>query len=477
MDKTDFSVKCQFLALVHLDLKGAPPKVSYLAEVFPLFAQLGASGILIEYEDMFPYGGKLEVLKSKCAYSPSEIKSILHLAKSNGLEVIPLVQTFGHMEFVLKHGVFSHLREVAEFPNALNPHKVESLELVHSMIDQVMALHEDVKWFHIGCDEVFFLGEGEESKMWLKEDQNHVDTLFLSHVKAVAQHIVATYEGVKPIIWDDMLRDTSVHILKESDVAQLVEPMIWDYSPEFDVNGKVILAKKYQECGFTKMWFASAFKGATGANQQLTPIRHHLENQLLWLQVANAFPKDLVQGISLTGWQRYDHYAVLCELLPVGMPCLAVCIQALVHGEFSEKEVEIVKKCLGLSSLDINSIVRDDFGTFPGSDIVRLVTEAAFHLATSIEGLLKGNRYVTGWFSPYHRKHKFVNPVMVQYFENECRSLLTKWEQHAEQIRIAMENIYYPNTVEEWAEEYFNPLLTKLQQLVFDLDHVSSTQS
>ncbi|XP_043940950.1 hexosaminidase D [Protopterus annectens] len=475
MDKTDISVKRQFLVLVHLDLKGAPPKVSYLAEIFPLFAQLGASGILIEYEDMFPYGGKLEVLKSKYAYSPSEIKSILHLAKSNGLEVIPLVQTFGHMEFVLKHGEFSHLREVENFPNALNPHKVGSLELVHLMIDQVMALHEDVKWFHIGCDEVFFLGEGEESKMCLKQGQNHVDRLFLSHVKAVAQHIVTAYQGVKPIIWDDMLRDSPEDHIKESDVALLVEPMIWDYSPEFDINGKVSLAEKYQKCGFNKIWFASAFKGATGANQQLTHVRHHLENQFLWLQVAKAFPGDLVQGITLTGWQRYDHYSVLCELLPVGMPCLAVCLQAVAHGQFSEKEDETVKKCLGLSSLDTNSVVSDDFGTFPGNDILRLVTEAAFQLAASTESLLKGNRYVTGWFSPYHRKHKFVNPMMVQYFENECRSLLSKWEQHAEQLRSAMENIYYPNTMEEWFDEYFNPFLTKLQQLVFDLDHVSNT--
>lgn len=58
------------------------------------------------------------------------------------------------LQFVLKHKEFAHLREVKVFPNALNPHKEESRALVKAMIDQVMALHEDVKWFHIGCDEV-----------------------------------------------------------------------------------------------------------------------------------------------------------------------------------------------------------------------------------------------------------------------------------------------------------------------------------
>uniref|UniRef100_A0A8C2TGV3 Hexosaminidase D n=1 Tax=Coturnix japonica TaxID=93934 RepID=A0A8C2TGV3_COTJA len=50
--------------LVHLDLKGAAPRVSYLEQLFPLLSRLGANGILIEYEDMFPFKGELEVLKS-----------------------------------------------------------------------------------------------------------------------------------------------------------------------------------------------------------------------------------------------------------------------------------------------------------------------------------------------------------------------------------------------------------------------------
>lgn len=32
-------------------------------------------------------------------------------------------------------------------------------------------------------------------------------------------------------------------------------------------------------------------------------------------------------------WLRYDHFAVLCELLPVAIPSLAVCLQSLLHGK------------------------------------------------------------------------------------------------------------------------------------------------
>uniref|UniRef100_A0A8C5WRD6 Uncharacterized protein n=1 Tax=Laticauda laticaudata TaxID=8630 RepID=A0A8C5WRD6_LATLA len=52
------------MRLVHLDLKGAAPKVSYLEQIFPLFSKMGANGVLIEYEDMFPFKGELEILRS-----------------------------------------------------------------------------------------------------------------------------------------------------------------------------------------------------------------------------------------------------------------------------------------------------------------------------------------------------------------------------------------------------------------------------
>ena len=60
-------------------------------------------------------------------------------------QVVPLVQTFGHMEFVLKHGKFRHLREVLEYPNSLRPIAADNGELgggvaalVKEMIIQVI---------------------------------------------------------------------------------------------------------------------------------------------------------------------------------------------------------------------------------------------------------------------------------------------------------------------------------------------------
>ena len=99
-------MESSFKKIVHFDLKGSPPKLDYLLYVMKLSKTYGADGFLIEYEDMFPWDGELKVLRSKNAYSVDDIKTIIDVAKKLSMFVIPLVQTFGHMEFVLKHEEF-----------------------------------------------------------------------------------------------------------------------------------------------------------------------------------------------------------------------------------------------------------------------------------------------------------------------------------------------------------------------------------
>ncbi|PNI21490.1 HEXDC isoform 5, partial [Pan troglodytes] len=185
---------------------------------------------------------------------------------------------------------------------------------------------------HVGCDEVYYLGEGEASRRWLQQEQNSTGKLCLSHMRAVASRVKARRPSVTPLVWDDMLPDLPEDQLAASGVPQLVEPVLWDYTADLDVHGKVLLMQKYRRCGFPRLWAASAFKGATGPSQAVPPVEHHLRNHVQWLQVAGSGPTDSLQGIILTGWQRYDHYSVLCELLPAGVPSLAACLQLLLRG-------------------------------------------------------------------------------------------------------------------------------------------------
>ena len=143
--------------------------------------EAGATAILIEYEDMFPYWGRLKNISARngsikihfidlikmaivtfvlmcTAYSVREVEQIQKWASDNGMGVIPLVQTFGHLEHALKLEEFYDLREVPAYPQSLCPSKNASWSLVREMIDQVTSLHPTSTFLHIGCDEVYQLG-------------------------------------------------------------------------------------------------------------------------------------------------------------------------------------------------------------------------------------------------------------------------------------------------------------------------------
>jgi hexosaminidase len=111
-------------------------QVSYLKRLFPLVRELGATAVLLEWEDMFPFSGALSSISASNAYSRRDVEEILTAARGSELDVIPLVQTFGHVEFALKHAEFSELREVPESPQALCPSLNASMDFVEKMIEQ-----------------------------------------------------------------------------------------------------------------------------------------------------------------------------------------------------------------------------------------------------------------------------------------------------------------------------------------------------
>lgn len=55
------------------------------------------TGLIIEWEDCFPYRNNFEVICNKI-YSTDDAEQLIDDAKEVKLEVIPLIQTFGHLE-------------------------------------------------------------------------------------------------------------------------------------------------------------------------------------------------------------------------------------------------------------------------------------------------------------------------------------------------------------------------------------------
>ncbi|XP_023804987.1 hexosaminidase D [Oryzias latipes] len=467
--------------LVHLDLKGAPPRMEYLLKLIQVFSELGVEGLLVEYEDMFPYGGELQLLQATAqpAYSREDVLLLQDCARSAGLEVIPLVQTFGHMEFVLKHQSMLHLREVPHCLGTLNPHKEEAVKVVLEMLRQVVELHPGVRTLHIGADEVYLLGEGEDSRRWLASPGRTVEQLFLDHVTKVARAVKEAWPHVTVIMWDDMMREMSGETLKACGLVGLVQPMLWDYNPNLDVEQTVSLLEKYSGAGLSELWAASCFKGSTAVDTCVTCTQSHVDNHLQWLKVAASVSAAVnLKGIAITGWQRYDHLSVLCELMPVALPSLASCLQTLIHGHFGHEAGSRVKELLGVSSVEVEAMERTaaDDSRFPGRRLAESIVEISFLLNSEELRFFENNKFVRGWFSPFQRRRKMANPLMCMQIHSQASTYAAALQQKAAAVRDEMLRFYPDATAQEWMEEHVSPVMTPIQQIMEETGACVNTQ-
>ena len=141
------------------------------------------------------------------------------------------------------------------------------------------------------------------------------------------------------------------------------------------------LPSRYASVFRQGMWAATAFKGATSSCALIPTIGTHVANHLAWQgMLKNRRNFVNAYGYVLTGWQRFDHFASLCEFLPVAVPSLRCCLTALKSLKFGLEELELCKSVLGMPNIPMEVYPRpqaipSDIRSFkfPGADLYVLI--------------------------------------------------------------------------------------------------------
>lgn len=166
---------------------------SYLGDL----ADQGINTVLIEYEDAFPFHGIDITHDPAVRWSPGILRQFTGKAKRRRIEVIPLQQCLGHLEYALSWDRYRHLAEDPDHPTMIRIDEPAAQALVGQMLEQVIAAHPDSKYVHLGLDEVHEL---DRAAARLGCDPLE---LFLQQLR----HLLRAVEraGKMPIIWADML--------------------------------------------------------------------------------------------------------------------------------------------------------------------------------------------------------------------------------------------------------------------------------
>ncbi len=311
---------------VHLDLKGHPPTPRRLLELLDLFAHLRLNVVLAEWEDTFPWRRYPE-LRSPTAYAPALLRRFLARAAARGIEVIPLVQCFGHAENVLSRRRFRGLREIPDDVSEFCPSCPGSARLVIELVDDVLALMGGAaRRFHLGGDEAWHMGSCPRCRRAIRTGDK--DRLYMRHVAPILDHLNA--RGVRPILWDDMMRPWSPPALRA--LGARADLMAWSYGADPVQPGGHGLTERhlagYRRGGVT-VWGASAYKGGDGPFAMVPDVRARTANNLAWARLAR---RHRLAGVVATAWSRYTTFMAPCETIEASQHTLALAAAAMWDG-------------------------------------------------------------------------------------------------------------------------------------------------
>jgi len=271
---------------IHVDLWYHLDRPWYYEYLFRQLARYKINTAVFEFEDKFQYSTH-PVLSAPGALTHEQVKELVNTARKYYIEIVPLVQTLGHVSFIAKHPEFYDLREVPKSNWQLCPLKPRTLGLIRDMVTEMLDVLEPAKYFHIGGDEARELGMGAECRQkWGDKAAVESYKLWLNFVCDLLKK-----RGKTAIVWDDMF----LRHFNATDMARMPDNLIymrWDYDAgKFLDRDKLVLKLGYP------VWIATSA-------QTMTPT--FPDQRLRVYNNANFIPDAVslgVKGVLNTAWE------------------------------------------------------------------------------------------------------------------------------------------------------------------------------
>ena len=197
-------------------------RMSALDALTDRLVEWGYNAVIIEFEDRFRYSRHPAIAHPE-AYAPEEWASFADRCRGKGLKVIPLVQSLGHAEFVLRKPPYRHLRQNPEIDTLYDPLSEEARALVRDLFDEVIDAVRPDGFFHLGGDETFGLGDSPACREAMAG--RGAGWLYLQHMAPLLEHV--RHRGLRPILWHDILVK---HPERLCEVPRDVVMMEWNYN-------------------------------------------------------------------------------------------------------------------------------------------------------------------------------------------------------------------------------------------------------
>ena len=306
------------------------PTQNEFRQLIRALARLRVNQLQLYIEHSFAFPGHEEVWQEASPLTPAEIEQLDRECLSLGIELVPNLNTFGHMERWLRHPKYKSMAECPEgwihpltqqfkpIPGTLKPDD-ESLKFIGDLLDKYLP-HFRSRQVNIGGDEPWELGQGF-SKGAVEKNGKHA--VYLNHLKKICKLVEA--RGRTPQFWGDILLE-DLNLASEAPV--LAMPVIWGYDAGHPFNQQ---AQRLNSLGrsFLIAPGTSTWQSFTGR------LDNALTNQV---EAVSAAIKHQAQGILITSWgDNGNHQPWPTQWLPLASGLAqAWCFAANQKGDFDK---------------------------------------------------------------------------------------------------------------------------------------------
>ena len=230
---------------VMIDLsRNAVMKVDYAKSVLERLAILGYDYAMLYTEDVYELPGEPYFGMLRGRLTAADVRAIDDHAAALGIELVPCLETLGHLEQIFRWAAYEPLRDIDGIICAWD-------EKSYALIEKMLKFWRDnvrSRTIHLGLDEAWRLGQGEFRKRF---GEQKVFDIMLRHVDRLSA--MCRKLDVDAVMWSDMwFRAGSAkhdYYDLEADIPAAIAKKIpdnirlcyWDYyHTDADFYGKMI---------------------------------------------------------------------------------------------------------------------------------------------------------------------------------------------------------------------------------------------
>lgn len=212
---------------VMLDMSfGSVTKVAGVKKYLDYMALFGMNMLMLYTEDTYEIEGYPLFGYQRGRYSLAELHEIDDYAFDLGIEVIPCIQTFGHLGQFLR---YNQHKNIAENERVLLPGEEETYKFIETCIATCRKAFRSHR-IHIGCDETHGLGLG---KSLVRDGLRDRSVVFNEHVGRVFE--ICKKYGYTPMMWSDMYSALSNKAGKPYDPNTEIPQAVIDAIPDAEM--------------------------------------------------------------------------------------------------------------------------------------------------------------------------------------------------------------------------------------------------